>query len=100
MTVECLIGWSASAVMVSALQAAIHELQGHIQEAEPAWTATPPGKIHPSSDRNSTVSKKQLQSGSLSPERRKGQPSDQAEWKPLHSKPLVKGLQKGKSSAY
>ena len=76
------------------MQAAVHELQEHIQEGELAGMAT-----SSSSGRNTLGPKKVLQNGLQSPDKRKG-PQEQAEWKPLHTKTSAKPLPKEQSGAY
>ena len=62
-------------------QAAVHELQEHIQESELAGMAATS-----SSGKNALGTRKVLQIGLQSPEKRKGQQTEQAEWKHLHTK--------------
>ena len=73
----------------------MHELQEHIQEGEMA------GRTAASSSGKSTLGTKNvLQNGLQSSEKRKGQQTEQAEWKPLHTKSPSKALPKEHSGAY
>ena len=79
----------------SILQAAVHELQEHIQEGEMGGIVATS-----SSGKNTLGTKKVLQNGLQSSEKRKGQQTEQAEWKPLHTKSSSKALPKEHSGAY